>query len=76
VSLRNMLCLLKTSRDLQMIAVVTHLVEGRSLETLLTLKVEMSQICLVGIRRPTISITEQESILFLKTLIRNKASIL
>jgi hypothetical protein len=34
-----MLCLLKTSRDLQkLFAAVTHQVEGLSLETLLTLK--------------------------------------
>jgi hypothetical protein len=55
-------------------AAVTHLVEGLGFETLLTLKVEMSQICLVGTRRPTISIIERESVLFLKTLIRNNAS--
>jgi hypothetical protein len=55
-------------------AAVTHLVEGLSLETLLTLKVEKSLICLVGTRRPTVSIIEQHSILFLKTLIRNKTS--
>jgi hypothetical protein len=35
-----MLCLWKTSREQQMLfAAVTHLVEGLSLETLLTLKV-------------------------------------
>jgi hypothetical protein len=56
-----------------MFAAVTHLVEGLSLETLLTLKVEKSLICLVRARRPTVSIIEQ-LILFLKTLIRNKAS--
>jgi hypothetical protein len=55
-------------------AAVTHLVEGLSLETLLTLKVEKSLICLVGTRRTTISITEQQTILFLKALIRNQAS--
>jgi hypothetical protein len=55
-------------------AAVTHLVEGVSLETLLTLKVEKSLICLVGTRRPTVSIIEQYSILFLKTLRRNEAS--
>jgi hypothetical protein len=52
---------------------MTHLVEELSLETLLTLKVETSVICLVVTRRPTIPLLEQESILFLKTLIRNKA---
>jgi hypothetical protein len=36
-----MLCLLKMSRDLQMMfAAVTHLAEGLSLEALLTLMVE------------------------------------
>jgi hypothetical protein len=55
-------------------AAVTHLVEGLSLETLLTLKVEKSLICLVDTWRPTVSIVEQQSILFLKTLIKNKAS--
>jgi hypothetical protein len=55
-------------------AAVKHLVKGLSLETLLALKVEKSLICLAGTRRPTISIIEQQSILFLKTLIRNKAS--
>jgi hypothetical protein len=51
-----MLCLLKTSRDLQILfAAVTHLAEGLSLETLLTLKVEKSLICLVGTRRPTVN---------------------
>jgi hypothetical protein len=39
VSSRKMLCLLKTSRDLQMLfAAVTHLVEGLSFETPLKLK--------------------------------------
>jgi hypothetical protein len=40
-------------------AAVNHLVEGLSLETLLTLKVEKPLICLVGTRRPTVSIIEQ-----------------
>jgi hypothetical protein len=51
-----MLSLLKTSRDLQMLfAAVTHIVEGPSLDTLLVLKVEKPLICLVGTRRPTVS---------------------
>jgi hypothetical protein len=54
-------------------AAVKHLVEGQSLESLLTLKVEKSLICLNGTWRLTVSIIEQQSILFLKTL-RNKAS--
>jgi hypothetical protein len=53
---------------------VTHLVEGLSHETLPTLKVEKPPICLVGTWRPTETITEQQPILFLKALIRNKAS--
>jgi hypothetical protein len=53
---------------------LTHLVEGPSLETLLTLKVEMSLICLVGTRRLTVPTIEQEQILFSKTLMGNKAS--
>jgi hypothetical protein len=68
-----MLCLLKTSRDLQiLLAAVTHLVEGLSLKTLLTSEVEKSLICLVGTWRQTGSIIEQQSFLFLKTLIRIK----
>jgi hypothetical protein len=43
-------------------AAVTRLVEGLSLETLLALKVEMSLISLVGTRRPTVSIIEQQPI--------------
>jgi hypothetical protein len=42
------------------------IVEGLSLETLLTLKLEKYLICLVGTRRPTRPIIEQGSILFLK----------
>jgi hypothetical protein len=52
-------------------AAVTHLLEGQSLKALL----EKSVICLVGTRRPAISVTVGQSILFLKTLIRDKASI-
>jgi hypothetical protein len=59
---REIMCLLKTSRDLQMLFVaVTYIAEGLSFETLLTLKVEKSLICLVGTRRPTVSIIEQVS---------------
>jgi hypothetical protein len=61
-------------RSVQLFAAVTHLVERPSLETLLKLKLEKSLICLVGTRRPRVSIIEQQSILFLKTLIRNKVS--
>jgi hypothetical protein len=44
-----MLCLLKTFGDLQMLlAAVTRLAEGLSLETILTLKVEESQNLLSG----------------------------
>jgi hypothetical protein len=52
VSSREKLCLLKTSRDLRMLFTAgTHLVEALILETLLTLKVEKSLVCLVGTRR-------------------------
>jgi hypothetical protein len=55
-----MLRLWIASGDLQMLfADTTHLVKGSSLETLLTLKVENSLICLAGTRRPTVSIMEQ-----------------
>jgi hypothetical protein len=57
-----------------MFATVTRLDEGPSLETLLALKAEKSLICIVGRLRPTISIVEQQLILFLKTLTRNMAS--
>jgi hypothetical protein len=57
-----------------MFEAATHLVQGRSLETLLTLKAEKSQICSVGTRRLRVSVVEQQSVLFLKTLIRNEAS--
>jgi hypothetical protein len=53
-------------------AAMTHPVEGLSLETLLTLKVKESLIFLVGTRRPTVSIIEEESVLFLKTLIASR----
>jgi hypothetical protein len=59
VSFREILLLLKMSRDLMMLfAAITHLVEGLSLETFLTLKVEKSLICFAGICRPTVSIIE------------------
>jgi hypothetical protein len=71
----EMLYLLKTFRDLQMLfAAVTHRVEGLSLETLLTLRVEKALICVVGTRRPTVCIIEQQLILFSKTLARNNSS--
>jgi hypothetical protein len=70
-----MLCLLETSRNLQMSAGVSRHIEEPSLQTLLTLNVENPLISLVGTRRPTESTIEQQTILFLKTLIRNKASI-
>jgi hypothetical protein len=55
-------------------AAMMHLVEGLNLETLLMLRVQKSLICLVATWRPTVSIIEQQSILVLKTLARNKAS--
>jgi hypothetical protein len=48
--LRETVCLMKTSRDLQMTcSAVKHLEEGLSLETSLKLKVEKSIIFLMGI---------------------------
>jgi hypothetical protein len=59
VSLREILFLLKMSRDLQMLfAAITRLVEGLSLEAFFTLKVEKSLICFAGICKPTLSIIE------------------
>jgi hypothetical protein len=72
VSFREILFFLKMSKDLQMMfSAITHIVEGLNLEKFLTLKVEKSLICLAGIGKPTVSIIEQQLILFLKT--RNKA---
>jgi hypothetical protein len=54
VCFREILFLLKMSRDLQtLFAAITRLVEGLSLETFFTLKVEKSQICFAGICKPT-----------------------
>jgi hypothetical protein len=73
VPFREILFLLKMSRDLQMLfAAITHLVEGLSLETFFTLKVEKSLICFAGICKLTVSIIEKQLVLFLKTLTRIK----
>jgi hypothetical protein len=48
---------MKTSRDLQMFAAVTHLVEEQSLDTFLTSKVETFLISLVDTRRPTTTVS-------------------
>jgi hypothetical protein len=68
---------LKTSRYeyLQMLfSAVTHPAEGLRLETLLTLKVEMLLICLIGCME-TDSIHSRTTVNFVpETLIRNKAS--
>jgi hypothetical protein len=53
---------------------VTQLVEGLSLEILLTLMVSKSVIGFADTRRPAISIIGQHLILFLKMIIRNKES--
>jgi hypothetical protein len=37
---------------------ITHFVEGLSLDTFFTLKVEKSLICFAGICKPTVSIIE------------------
>jgi hypothetical protein len=53
-------------------AAMTHLAEGLRLNALLMLKAEISLICLVGTRIPTVFMMEVKFILLLKTLIRNK----
>jgi hypothetical protein len=59
VSLREILFLLKMSRDLQMLfAAITHLVGGLSIETFFTLKVEKSLVCFAGTCKPTVSMIE------------------
>jgi hypothetical protein len=58
------------SRDLQtLLAAITHLVEGLSLETFFTLKGEKSLICFAGIYRPTVSIIEQQLIIIIIIII-------
>jgi hypothetical protein len=52
-------------------AAVMHL-DGLSLETLLTLKIDKFLISLVGTWRPTVSITEHQLMLPLKMLMSNK----
>jgi hypothetical protein len=64
-------------RSAYVVSAVTHLIEGLSLGTLLTLNVERSLIYLLTTRTPTLYsyiIVEQQLILFLKMPIRNKAS--
>jgi hypothetical protein len=56
------------------LAAMMHLTEGLCFNSLLTLKVENSLICLVDTRKPTVSKMEGQFILPLKTFIRNKAS--
>jgi hypothetical protein len=48
------------------VCTATHLVEGLSLETLLVLNIGKSLICLVGTRRPTVSIIEERKLCFIK----------
>jgi hypothetical protein len=70
---KEMVCLLKTSRNRQLLfAVVTHLDDGRSLEALRTLEVEKSLIYLEYTRRPAVSIIEQHLILSLERPTKNK----
>jgi hypothetical protein len=52
-----------------------HLVEEEFLEELLTLKDEMSLISSPVTRPPAVSVTKKESIVSLKKLTRNEASI-
>jgi hypothetical protein len=77
VSFREILFLLKMSRDLQMLfAAITHLVEGLSLETYFTLKVEKSLICFESICKPTVSNRIKVNLVLenINKLTRNKAS--
>jgi hypothetical protein len=56
------------------LAAETHLTDGLTVKVLLTTKVEKSLILLEGIRKLTVSNMEKQLILFLKTLIRKRAS--
>jgi hypothetical protein len=59
VSFKEILLLLKMSRDLEMLfSAITHLVEALSLETFLTLQEKKSLICFEGIRKPTVFLLE------------------
>jgi hypothetical protein len=65
---------MNTFRDIHtLFEAMTHLVESLCLATLMTLKVKMPLICFVGTRSSKLSIIEQQSVLFLKMLLRNKA---
>jgi hypothetical protein len=57
-----------------LLAMAEHLAEGLDLNALLTLKTDKSLINLEGTQRITVSITDWQSILLLKTIMRNKAS--
>jgi hypothetical protein len=52
---------------------VARLLVGVGFETLLTLKVEESSICLMGARRPSESTVEKTVDLFLENINNNKA---
>jgi hypothetical protein len=56
------------------LAAETHLAEGLTLKLRCTVKVELSLIDLVGMRRLTVSKTDEQLILPLKTFIRLSAS--
>jgi hypothetical protein len=79
VSSGKVLCLFKTSRNRQMLLAAVIQLEEQNLGTLLRLKAERSLIFLVRTRKPmstrrtAVPIIEQQFILYLKTLIRNKA---
>jgi hypothetical protein len=71
VSSKETLFLLQMSKNLPIsFAAMMRLAKGSRLSALLTLKVEISLICLVG----TVSMMKWLFTLPLKTLIRNKAS--
>jgi hypothetical protein len=52
-------------------AVVGYLIEGPIIEALITLKIELSVICLVDTWRPAISFIQQQLIWSVNTFTRN-----
>jgi hypothetical protein len=63
------MCIKNVQRFADVLSILVHLVERLSLKTLLMLKVQKSLICLMGTRKPTVSIVEKQlSNLFSKTL--------
>jgi hypothetical protein len=74
LSSKETLFLLKMSKSLHTsLAAMTHLSEGLLFNALITLKVENSLICLLGIRTRAVPKMELQFIVPLKTSIRNEA---